>query len=837
MEDPISFYDEMVTGHGAFRQHWRNMMPALRGLSPQQVAERQSRVAAQIADPDAIIGRSGPQPARRSRTLDLLPLILPAAEWRDIERGMTQRARLLDAIIADIYGEQRLIAERRLPPALIFGNPAFLRPLRGITPVGGAPYLYFYGVDLIRLPSGEWRVFCDRTQAAAGVGYALYQRNLLARIMPEAFRAVAVRRLQPFVDAWRGSLDAIGAALAPDGPQVVLLTPGPYNEAYFEHVLLARELGITLAQSADLTVRGDLVFLKTLKGLVRVDVIYRRVDGDYCDRLELREESELGVAGLIQVARKGRVAILNMPGTAVVGTPALTAFLPALSRHLLGEELRLPAVETWWCGQRHALDEVTAGLDRFALQRVFASDSEPIEPALLEARERAALAAEVAAHPARFVARERLMPSEAPCLAAETAQQGRLSLVARPVVLRAACIWRDGDWQALPGGVARVVADRSIYRSASHGSAITKDVWVLAEEEEADRAGPTFPSVRHVAEDAQLRSRSADDLFWLGRYVERLDTGARLFLAAFRRLASGSIGARAGAELSRLAKALNRTEWIVDTLAATSVGSVTFFDGMTEAALAGMTTRATVDSIERLTAATQDQLSPAMWQTLHHLSSTAIARFGSGAREPDALIEALEQTIATVAAFAGFAAENTLRGLGWHFLELGRRIERGVGSALAISGVMTGPVAQTEAGLRLALELSDVSGGPVSLQFDLDLRRTLHFVLAEPGNPRSLLYQIDRTARHLAAIGEYTGREVVWAPHAALSAELAAFPGDAAGAGGTDAVMGRMFRCLDQARDGIAALSDAVTGEFFSQVATSHFGRLRVPGASLERAS
>ncbi len=824
----------MVTGEGSFRPHWRPLLHALRGLSPPQLAEKQARAAVQIADADAVVARGGPRPSGQAGTLDLLPLILPAAEWRALAAGIAQRARLLDAILDDIYGEQRLIRERRLPPSLIFGNPAFLRPLRRVAPVGGAPQLYFYAVDLIRLASGEWRVFADRTQAPAGVGYALHHRNMLARVLPEAFRSAAIRPLQPFVNAWRGSLQAIGAALAPDGPQTALLTPGPYNEAYFEHVLLARELGITLAQSADLTVRGDLVFLKTLKGLVRVDAIYRRVDGDYCDSLELREESELGVAGLVEVARKGHVAILNMPGTAVVGTPALTAFLPALARHLLGEELQLPAITTWWCGQQHALEEVTAALDRFVLQPVFIADPELIEPATLPADRRAAFAAELAAHPARFVARERMSPSEAPCLAAEKLQQGSLALVAKPVVLRAACIWHDGDWQAMPGGVARVVAERSIYRSALHSSGITKDVWVLAEDDEAEPAARQLSLFRRTAEEPELRSRTADDLYWLGRYVERLDNGARLFLALFRRLAAGSISARTGAELLRLARALRRSQWVGEALAATPIDSAAFLGGMTEAAAAGAAARATIDAIERLTMATSDQLSPEMGRVLHRLAARAIARFAAGLREPDALIETLEQTIASVAALAGFAAENMVRGPGWRFLELGRRIERGIGSAQAIGGVLTGPLRQTEAGLRLALELCDVSGGVARLQFDLDLGRTLHFVLAERSNPRSLLYQVERIERHLTALFAHTGRTVGGTRLSALAAALAGFAHKLPDTARWDGVMRGLFQCLGQATADLATLSDEITREFFSHVAASHFTGIGIPVAALE---
>ncbi len=837
MEDLISSYDEMVTGEGSFRPHWRALMHTLRGLSPQQLAEKQARAALQIADADAFIARTiPPSGSPGGRMLDLLPLVLPGDEWRAIEAGLVQRARLLNAILTDLYGAQRLVAERRIPPGLVFASPAFLRPLRGVAPVAQAPHLYFYAADLIRLPSGEWRVFSDRSQAPGGVGYALHHRDMLARVLPEAFRAVAVRPLRPFIESWRQSLYAVGSAVAPDGPRVALLTPGPYNDAYFEHVLLARELGISLAQSANLTVRGDFVYLKTLQGLSRVDAIYRRVDGDYSDSLELREDSELGVAGLIEVVRKGHVAVLNMPGAALVETPALTAFLPELSRHLLGEELRLHAVTTWWCGQQRALAEVTAAFDRFALQPVFEPDPELIEPATLSPEARARFEATLAARPEGFVAREKMAPSITPSLASDQLQQGKMGLAATPVVLRVACVWHGGEWHALPGGVARVVSDHSIYRNALRPGGVTKDVWVLADDDRRERipVSATAATARHTGEDTVLRSRTADDLYWLGRYVERLESGTRLFLAAFRRLAAGGIGARAGAELARLAEALKRTGWIDSALAATPVDSAMFLDAMTGAAASGTMLRATIDSIMRLTMATRDQLSPEMWQTQHRLAAHAIAHFNGDGREVDALIESLERTIATIAAVTGLAAENMVRGPGWRFLDLGRRIERGIDDARATVGVMSGPVAQYEAGLRLALELCDVTSGLLRSPFELDLGRSLHFVLAASGNPRSLLYQLDRISRHLAALEQMSGASVAPVPIPALTKLIASFPDDLPDPDRADAVIAALFERLNRTVADLAALSDGITRSFFSQVAAPH--RTGISAGPFERA-
>jgi len=815
-------YDELVTGTGAFRPHWRALMETWSALDPEQLSERLSRVSAQIANADQILAVPDLGAGSSARSLDLLPLIIPEQEWRAIADGLVQRARLLDCILADLYGPQRLIAERKLPPYLVLGNPAFLRPLQFVTPAAGAPHLYFYAADLVRLASGEWRVFSDRTQAAAGVGYALHNRSILARTFPEAFRAFGVSQLQSFVELWRSSLRVLGDRLG-EAPLIVLFTPGPYNDAYFEHVFLARELGITLVQSADLTVRDNHVYLKTLGGLARVDVIYRRVDGAYCDSLELREDSALGIAGLVEVARAGHVAIVNMPGSALVEGAAFAPFLPELARVLLGEELMLPAVTTWWCGQQSALAEVQAALDGFAVHSAFDPDPVPIDPALLSRDDRADFEARLARHPERFVARQKMSPSVAPCFGVEEARQGGARLVPKPVVVRVMALWHDGAWFALPGGVARIVGDHSIYRSTLRHGAVSKDVWVMAGEPAAVARAPLMGARSVRTERWALRSRTADDLFWLGRHVERLETGARQFLAMLHRLTSGTMTPRHRAELVRLAEGLKRTGWINVALAASPVDSIAFFDGIAEAVSNGATMRNSIDAIHRLMHSARDQLSIDMWHTLRRLTLSAAARFGVELREPDELLEALDGTIASLAAFGGLVAENMARGAGWLFLDLGRRIERGIGTCQAIGGVMSGPAEQVEAGLRLALDLTDSTSGYL-LRFPLEAHfaHAANFVLADRSNPRALLYQLDHIERHLGAQASHSGisPDAALVPALMEAVELSSFElGDGEQA---RAQLDDFFALLDRAAGDLMVLSNLVTRAYFTHTAAQH---------------
>ena len=827
-----SSYDEMVTGTGSLRSHWRALLETVSALSPEQWAERRARIAAQMAEDDELVALPD-NAAALGRIVDPLPLILPEREWQTIAAGIVQRARLLDAILADAYGPQRLIEDRHLPPYLVLGNPAFLRPLRGVRPIGEAPRLHFYAADLVRLPTGEWRIYADRTQAAAGAGYALHIRNLLIRNVPEFFRAVRAQRLQGFVELWQDSLSAIAGELA-DAPHIVLLTPGPYNDNYFEHVLLARALGITLVQSADLTVRDNFVFLKTLDGLVKVDLIYRRVDGDYCDSLELREESALGVAGLVETARAGHVAILNMPGTALVETSALAPFLPELARHLHGEELSLPAVATWWCGQGYALEEVRASLDRFALHPIFESDPVPVEPASLTEADRARFEAQLLLHPERFVAREILTPSLAPCLSEALSDDRRY--VPKPVVLRVMAMWHAGEWFALPGGLARVVTDKSIYRHRMHEGGIAKDVWVLSEQErEAALPIAQVMPQRSLAQEITLRSRTADDLFWLGRQVERLDSGARQFLATIQRLASGNVGAREQAELQRLTESLKRTGWISFAIAGAPVSGSAFRDGIANAAGAGTAMRNSIDAIRRLTLAARDQLSPDIWRRLHHLTGAPAARFGRQRFGFDTLLPALDDTVATIAAFAGLVAENMVRGTGWRFLDLGRRIERGIATAQSLRGVMTGPAAQNEAGYRLAIELCDsIIAYRRRHPFAGPNHHALNFVLAERGNPRALIYQLAHIEQNLAAP---VGRRSFALDGAIIrplieAVEAEARASELAGEGGQP--VAPPFALLDRAAADLMDLSERITRTFFTHTLSAplmDFSRRLVPAS------
>src|SRR3984957_8534363 len=423
-------YDEMFAAPGALRPHWDTFITALSAHGDEELARRWQTARQRIRENGVTYNVYGdPLGMARPWNLDAIPLIIPPEEWSQLEAGLIQRARLLNLILADLYGPQQLLRGGEIPPALVFANPGFLRPCHGVD-VPRSTYLHLLAVDLARGPDGEWWVISDRTQAPSGAGYSLENRIVMAETFPELFRELRVKRLASFFHSFRETL----LRLSPrnrENPRVVLLTPGPFNETYFEHSYLARYLGFTLVQGGDLTVRDSRVFLKTLAGLKQVDVILRRLDDNFCDPIELRSDSYLGVAGLVEAVRAGNVSVANALGSGVIETSAFMPFLPGLCRRMLGEGLKLPTVATWWCGQPKALRYVLDNLDHLVIKPAFPSKGmEPVFGGKLAADGRSKLIARIRESPHEFAGQELMNLSTVPVWSEER------RLTPRRVVLR-----------------------------------------------------------------------------------------------------------------------------------------------------------------------------------------------------------------------------------------------------------------------------------------------------------------------------------------------------------------------------------------------------------------
>ena len=369
-------YDELYERDGSARAHWSAVLGGLAEIGAGEFAQRWREARRMLRENGVTYNvYDDVQSAERPWALDPIPVLLTSNEWRAIEHGLVQRAELLEAILADLYGPHTLVRRGLVPAEMIYAHPGFARPCVGVPPPRGRN-LPLYAADLARRPDGGFCVLGDRTQAPSGAGYALENRVVLSRTLPSIVRDAHVHRLPHFFRRLRAALGALSTR-DDDTPHIVMFTPGPGNETYFEHAFLASYLGGTLAQGDDLTVRNQRVWLRTLEGLRPVDVIIRRVDGAFSDPLELRGDSLLGVPGLLQAARQRHVAIVNPLGSSVVQNRALLAVLPQLARELLGEDLRLPSVPTWWCGDAPGRAYVLAHLDELVITPIFPDRARP----------------------------------------------------------------------------------------------------------------------------------------------------------------------------------------------------------------------------------------------------------------------------------------------------------------------------------------------------------------------------------------------------------------------------------------------------------------------------
>ena len=495
--------DELLGADGRPREHWLALLGALATLGEADIDQRFASANRRI-DEMGVTYRAPGEARERVAPLARLPLLLPQAEWEAIEAGIVQRAELLDLILRDIYGEGRLIEDGALPATAVTGSPEFVRPMRGVAPPGGR-WLRFYAVEIARGPDGAWRVLGDRAQAPSGAGYALENRLIMARAVPSLYRDMKVRRLAPFFRDFRAGLASCAQRV---DPRICLLTPGPFSETYAEQVNLARYLGLLLVEGEDLVANDGKLYVRTIAGLKRADVLWRRVDADWCDPLELNAASKLGAPGLLEAIRQGALAVANMPGAGLVEARAIMSFLPALARRLLGEELRLPNVETLWCGDDGARARVLASLDTHRVKDAFAPapmfrttfpggvDAHGLPTAAMSAAGREKLVAAMMARGMDFVAQEELTFSTTPAWV-----DG--ALTPRPFALRVfAAATKDG-WRVMPGGYCRVYEQQSGDGQPLHVVAPCADVWVLSEAR--DRGGDAAAARRRRPHRARAR--------------------------------------------------------------------------------------------------------------------------------------------------------------------------------------------------------------------------------------------------------------------------------------------------------------------------------------------
>ncbi len=749
-------HDEVFAGDGSVHGHWDHLLRAIKDLGLEGLQERDLKARRILRDDGATYNVYEKDRGRSLNwRMDPIPFLVSSEDWSAIESGLQERAELFNLILSDLYGERDLIRKRILPADLILGDPAFLRACVGVR-LPGNNQLIFHAADLARTRDGTMCVLGDRTQNPSGAGYALENRIVTSRVLPSLFRDSHVHRLALFFRSIRSTL----TALAPwaDQPRVVILTPGFRNETYFEHAYLANYLGYDLVQGEDLTVRDGFVWLKSLGGLQRVDVILRRVDDVYCDPLEFRGDSHLGVAGLLEVARDGRVCVVNTLGSAILENPALLRYLPAISRYFLGHELHLPSVETWWCGDPADLDHVLANLPDLVIKpthRPLRSSS--IFCDTLSGAELDSLRQQILAAPRRFVAQATVTPSSVPTWNGDGLQP-------KPALLRSYAVADEGSFAIMPGGLTRVGMGDSRRVSNQSGS-ISKDTWVLASEPE--RQVSLLAEVRtpvSVTEQQDvLPSRVAENMFWMARYAERAETTIRLLRTVFIQL-----GKDFGNADAQQVEALNVLLGAVTQLTLTFPGFTAEGEAELLAAPQPELLSLIIDSersgtvsncIHNMLAAAdavQEQLSADTQRVINDIrDEIANLQIAMPENIHSAPEEALDPMVSALMALTGLLNESTVRDMGWRFMKLGRRLERVLMTTTLIRSTLVNR-SNIASGTLLMESLLLTAENLITyrrrFRGNMQLRPVLELLLLSRSNPRSLMFQLEQVKQHAAAL-------------------------------------------------------------------------------------
>ena len=714
--------DEMVDNTGAVRPVWQNLLSALSRMSEQELMERFARADRYLRDAGVFYRAYGATGvSEREWPISHIPVLIDEREWQTLSEGLRQRADLLEEVIADIYGDNRLVNEGLLPPALIAGNPEFLRPLVGVTPANGH-YLHFLAFEIGRGPDGNWWVLADRTQAPSGAGFALENRVATTRAFSDIYAETPVHRLASFFGAFR---DALQGMKHSGDDRIAVLTPGPANETYYEHAYIARYLGFMLLEGEDLAVVNGKVMVRTVSGLKPITVLWRRLDSAYSDPLELNQNSHIGTPGLVEALRAESVTIVNALGSGIIETRALLAFMPTICRRLFGEELKLPSIATWWCGQKGEREHVAANIEKMVIGPAYSrapffdDRGESVLGSTLRATTKDSIGDWLNSDGAKLAGQEVVTLSTTPAWI-----DGKLT--PRPMSLRVFAARTANGWQIMPGGFARIGGSDDVSAIAMQSGGAAADVWIVSDK----------PVEQHTLLPAEgsftrnmpgsLPSRAADNLFWLGRYIERAE-GALRILRAWH---------------ARFAEAADPNQ----PLLADVTAYLAAVDIDTEEAVPDTLMR-NIDSAVYSASNIRDRFSPDGWLALTDLAKTA-RRFHETISPGDDASHAMTILLRKLAGFAGLVHENMYRFTGWRFLSLGRHIERGL-HMTRLLGHMSGPDAPDGA-LDMLLEIGD-SVMTHRRRYNVNTARlTVTDLLAlDPLNPRSILFQMNEIHREV----------------------------------------------------------------------------------------
>jgi uncharacterized circularly permuted ATP-grasp superfamily protein/uncharacterized alpha-E superfamily protein len=844
---PDGHLDELRLPSGTLREAWARFFAVVGEPGMVELAPRAVAMARQIRDNGVTYNVYADQGAARAWPLELFPFLVTEQDWQVIERGAAQRATLANAILADVYGEQTLLSRGLLPPGLVYGHPGYLHPLRGYQPPGGS-FLQIVAMDLVHTEDG-WTVMAHRTDTPSGMGYALENRLIISGLFTDAFRDLHVRRLPPafaqlvstlahapLAAATEAGSGRDAAAASGTGHHIVLLSPGPYNETYFEHTFLARYLGITLVEGKDLTVRNDVVYLKTFGGLERVHVVLRRLDDVFCDPLELRHDSTLGVPGLLEAMRAGNVMVSNVPGAGFLESPAIHGFLPGIAEALLDEPLLLPGVPSWWCGEDAAREQALATLSEAFVMPTYPRRADLTdEPAVgmelgLQAldgwRER------IARMPDRYTLQPPLPLSHTPCWEGDR-------IGSRAAMLRVFAVADgNGGWQVMAGGFSRLAAPRLESVSMQLGGT-SADTWVLSGQPMpaaplAGRAGLAAPTPA-PARALVVSSRAAENLFWAGRYAERAENNVRLC-----RQILGSIESSDDTDDGTLSMQgrLAQMAGLVPAEAPPPKKSLRLFERSLVATLAD--TRGSTGLVQNLAAHAaaaneiRNRLSNDHWRTIlaarndfgDAMMEATLAPGDGGAVSYDRarVLAALEHLAMQLGAINGAQGDRMSRDEAWRLVFIGRHIERlAAMSHFLLTAIDTGAL-RSRSGFELLLHLFDCTLTYRSLYPGrTDLAALVDLLVLEPTNPRGLYGLLERLRGKLLQLAP-GGSAQSRVPLAELLPAISALPTRAAlceslcESDGDPAALAALCR---QFIERMARVSDEISARYFSHAAAN----------------
>jgi uncharacterized circularly permuted ATP-grasp superfamily protein/uncharacterized alpha-E superfamily protein len=758
-------YGELVGEDGNIRPHWETFFKSYAELGEEEMNSRYGDTLRLLKENGVTYNIYGdPNGLNRPWKLDNIPFLLSTEDWTSIESGLSQRAQLLNLILEDIYGDRNLIRQGILPMELIYNHAGFLRPCNRIRQPG-EKQLIVYAADIAKSTEGRIWVVNDRTQAPSGSGYALENRTTMTRVIPELFNGLKVRHLSPYFTALRTGLNEI----APHGnlnPRIVILTPGSKNETYFEHSYLSSYLGFTLVQGNDLIVKDNFVWLKTMGGLERVDVILRRVDDIYCDPLELKSDSQLGIPGLLQCVRSGNVSLANPLGCSILENPGLMPFLKQISQYFLNADLILPTIATWWCGQPRELQYVLDNLKSLVIKRIHRNPtgSSSIDGSSLSANELQICKNQIKSNPTLYVGQEKVEISLNPSLI-----DGKI--VPQKVLFRSFLVSNQDEYVAMAGGLVRSSADAGNFLISSQSGGFSKDAWIISPEpgRVVTVLQETLESLAESYHD-MLPSHAAENLFWVGRYTERILGNARFMRTVMQFLAEGNkLITENNRQTERsLLEAFTRYSYTLPGF--TEDAEELFADPWKELKDVLFNERRPGSikfnflQFHKAIHEVRDHWSTDTWRVIRGMEEGLQNDIPLTHHGHLQMIHALDDLITSVVAFIGLNRESISREQGWIMLDVGRKIEQ---SLLVISMLRTTLIKRYNEQVEYNLQQSVLMSNEGLVNYRYKYRRPLQNLLVidllifDPNNPRSLIYQVVRLKSYLQNLSKNCGEQAL----------------------------------------------------------------------------